>query len=44
MWKSLNLVRVIETLLAITFLVLFDQCMKIFISKIRKPNSNLKKT
>ena len=29
MWKSLNLVTVIETLLAITFLVLFDQCMKI---------------
>ena len=39
MWKSLNLVRVIETLLAITFLVLFDQCMKIFISKIMLENS-----
>ena len=38
MWKSLNLVRVIETLLAITFLVLFDQCMKIFISKIMLEN------
>ena len=39
MWKALNLVRVIETLLAITFLVLFDQCMKIFISKIMLENS-----
>ena len=39
MWKSLNLVKVIETLLAITFLVLFDQCMKIFISKIMLENS-----
>ena len=39
MWKSLNLVRVIETLLAITFLVLLDQCMKIFISKIMLDNS-----
>ena len=39
MWKSLNLVRVIETLLAITFLVLFDQCMKIFISKIMLEHS-----
>tara|TARA_B100001121_G_scaffold199162_1_gene174152 strand:- start:834 stop:1328 length:495 start_codon:yes stop_codon:yes gene_type:complete len=39
MWKPLNLVRVIETLLAITFLVLFDQCMKIFISKIMLENS-----
>ena len=38
MWKSLNLVRVIETLLAITFLVLFDQCIKIFISKIMSEN------
>ena len=38
MWKSLNLVRVIETLLAITFLVLFDQCMKILISKIMFKN------
>ena len=44
MWKSINLARVIEMLLAIIFLVLTDQCMKIFISKIRKPNSNLKKT
>ena len=35
----MNLVRVIETLLAITFLVLFDQCMKIFISKIMLENS-----
>ena len=39
MWKSLNLVTVIETLLAITFLVLFDQCMKIFISKIMLENN-----
>ena len=39
MWKSLNLVKVIETLLAITFLVLFDQCMKIFISKIMLEHS-----
>ena len=39
MWKSLNLLRVIETLLAITLLVLFDQCTKIFISKIMLENS-----
>ncbi len=39
MWKSLNLVRVIETFLAITFLILFDQCMKIFISKIMLEHS-----
>ena len=39
MWKSLNLVKVIETLLVITFLVLFDQCMKIFISKIMLEHS-----
>ena len=39
MWKSLNLVKVIETLLVITFLVMFDQCMKIFISKIMLENS-----
>ena len=39
MWKSLNLVRVIETFLAIIFLVLFDQCMKIFISKIMLEHS-----
>ena len=38
MWKSLNLVRVIETILAIIFLVLIDQCMKIFISKIMLNN------
>ncbi len=38
MWKSLNLVRVIETLLAIIFLVLIDQCTKIFISKIMLNN------
>mgnify|MGYP001181639195 FL=1 len=38
MWKSLNLARVIETLLAIIFLVLIDQCMKIFISKIMLNN------
>ena len=38
MWKSLNLVRVIETLLAIIFLVLIDQCAKIFISKIMLNN------
>ena len=39
MWKSLNLVSVIETVLAITFLVLFDQCMKIFIAKVMLENS-----
>ena len=39
MWKALNLVRVIETLLVIIFLVLFDQCIKIFISKIMLKNS-----
>ena len=39
MWKILNLTRVIETLLVIIFLVLFDQCMKIFISKIMLKNS-----
>ena len=38
MWKSLNLVRVIQTILAIIFLVLIDQCMKIFISKIMLNN------
>ena len=38
MWKSLNLVRVIETILAIIFLVLIDQCMKIFISKMMLNN------
>ena len=39
MWKSLNLARVIEILLVIIFLVLIDQCMKIFISKIMLNNS-----
>ena len=39
MWKSLNLARVIETLLAIIFLVLIDQCMKVSISKIMLNNS-----
>ena len=39
MWKSLNLARVIETLLVIIFLVLIDQCMKISISKIMLNNS-----
>ena len=39
MWKSLNFVRVIEMLLAIIFLVLIDQCMKIYISKIMLKNS-----
>jgi len=39
MWKSLNLARVIETLLLIIFLVLIDQCMKVFISKIMLNNS-----
>ena len=39
MWKSLNLARVIEILLAIIFLVLIDQCMKISISKIMLNNS-----
>ena len=39
MWKSLNLSRVIETFLAIIFLVLFDQTMKIFVSKIMLNNS-----
>ena len=38
MWKSLNLARVIETLLVIIFLILIDQCMKIFISKIMLNN------
>ena len=38
MRKSLNLARVIETLLAIIFLVLIDQCMKVFISKIMLNN------
>ena len=38
MWKSLNLARVIEILLVIIFLVLIDQCMKIFISKIMLNN------
>ena len=38
MWKPLNFVRVIEMLLAIIFLVLIDQCMKIFISKIMLKN------
>ena len=38
MWKSLNIARVIETLLVIIFLVLIDQCMKIFISKIMLNN------
>ncbi len=39
MWKSLNLARAIEMLLTIIFLVLIDQCMKIFISKIMFKNS-----
>ena len=39
MWKSLNLARVIETLMVIIFLILIDQCMKIFISKIMLDNS-----
>ena len=39
MGKSLNLARVIEMLLAIIFLVLIDQCMKISISKIMLNNS-----
>ena len=39
MWKSLNLAQVIEILLVIIFLVLIDQCMKIFISKIMLNNS-----
>ena len=39
MWKSLNLVRVIEILLLIIFLVLIDQCMKVSISKIMLNNS-----
>ena len=39
MWKSLNLARVIETVLLIIFLVLIDQCMKVFISKIMLNNS-----
>ena len=38
MWKSLDLIRVIETSLAIIFLVLIDQSMKIFISKIMLNN------
>ena len=39
MWKSLNLARVLEMLLAIIFLILIDQCMKIFISNIMLNNS-----
>ena len=39
MRKSLNLVRVIEILLLISFLVLIDQCMKVSISKIMLNNS-----
>ena len=39
MWKSFNLARAIEIFLAIIFLVLIDQCMKIFISKIMLKNS-----
>ena len=39
MWKSLNLARVIEILLVIIFLVLIDQCMKVFNSKIMLNNS-----
>ena len=39
MWKSLNFARVLETLLGIIFLVLMDQCMKIFISNIMLNNS-----
>ena len=39
MWKSPNLAQVIEMLLTIIFLVLIDQCMKIFISKIMFKNS-----
>ena len=38
MWKSLNLARGIEILLVIIFLVLFDHCMKISISKIMLNN------
>ena len=39
MWKSLNLDKFIETFLVIIFLVLIDQCTKIFISKIMLNNS-----
>ena len=39
MWKSLNLARAIEIFLTIIFLVLIDQCIKIFISKIMLDNS-----
>ena len=39
MWKSLNLVSVIEMFLVIIFFVLVDQCMKIFISKIMLINN-----
>ena len=39
MWKSLNFTRITEMLLAIIFLVLIDQCMKISISKIMLNNS-----
>ena len=38
MLKSLNLVSVIEILLAIIFLVLFDQCTKVFTSQIMLNN------
>ena len=39
MFKPLNIVRVIEIVLAIIFLVLFDQCTKIFFSQIMLKNS-----
>ena len=39
MLKSLNLIRVIEIVLTIILLILFDQCIKIFISQIMLNNS-----
>ena len=39
MLKSLNLIRVMEIVLTIIFLILFDQCIKIFISQIMLNNS-----
>ena len=38
MWKPLNLARAIKIILAIVFLVLFDQSTKVFISKIMLKN------
>ena len=39
MFKPLNLLSLIETVLAIILLILFDQCTKVFISQIMLNNS-----